>query len=309
MNSTYDPQKENLYSSLYETLGERIISAFDRKNIEELMLNPDGKLFVKYADGHCVHEDTLSNARSEIIVRTVANLNDRDIDINAPIVECELERFNARFSALMPPLSKGTCFCIRVLKALNLSFDELVLCSFITDRHAEIIDTLIKKRMNCLICGQTGCGKTSFINSMLNRIGSLDPDCRIICIEDTPELKLNIDNSVSLFTSKNTSMSDLLRTSLRLSPDRIVIGEVRSTEALDMIDAFSTGHKGGVASIHAVSGQIKAFNLQTSLCSKERDRRANCSIFRCNHCFGEIPDSSCGKHCFYKGVQQYRLCA
>ena len=72
MNSTYELQKENLYSSLYETLGDRIISAFDRKNIEELMLNPDGKLFVKYADGNCVHEDTLSKARSEIIVRTVA---------------------------------------------------------------------------------------------------------------------------------------------------------------------------------------------------------------------------------------------
>ena len=253
MNSTYDLHKENLYSSLYETLGERIISSFDKKNIEELMLNPDGRLFVKYADGHCAHEDTLSEARSEIVVRTVASINNMDIDIKAPIVECELERFNARFSALMPPLSKGTCFCIRVLKALNLSFDELVSCNFITERHAEIIDSLIKKRMNCLICGQTGCGKTSFINSILNRIALLDPACRIICIEDTPELKLSIDNSVSLFTSKNISMSALLRTSLRLSPDRIVIGEVRSAEALDMIDAFSTGHKGGVASIHAGS--------------------------------------------------------
>ncbi len=253
MNKDHMRITENLYSSLYESLGESIVSSLDSGYVEELMLNPDGRLFVKYTDGCLVHEDTFTKARAEIVVRTIASLNERDIDEASPMLECELDRFSARFSALMPPLSRGTCFNLRVLKALNLSFEELLSGGFMSEKQARVITSFIERRMNFLICGQTGCGKTSFINSILNRIAKVDPDCRIICIEDTPELKLSADNCVNLFTSRQISMSDLLRASLRLSPDRIVVGEVRSIEALDMIDAFSTGHKGGVASIHAGS--------------------------------------------------------
>lgn len=253
MNKDHMRITENLYSSLYECLGERFVSALDSGEVEELMLNPDGRLFVKYTDGHVVQEDNFSKARAEIVVRTVASLYERDIDESSPMLECELERFSARFSALMPPLSRGTCFSLRVLKALNLSFEELLSSGFMNESQLRAINSLIERRMNFLICGQTGCGKTSFINSILNRIAIFDPSCRIICIEDTPELKLSADNCVNLFTCNRTSMSDLLRASLRLSPDRIVVGEIRSIEALDMIDAFSTGHKGGVASIHAGS--------------------------------------------------------
>ncbi len=253
MNTDHTRIKENLYRSLYEGLGESVVSALDSGLVEELMLNPDGRFFVKYTDGTIVQEDNFTKARAEIVVRTIASLNDREIDEEAPMLECELERFSARFSALMPPLSRGASFTLRVLKALNLSFDELLLSGFIKDSQARAINSLIEKRKNFLICGQTGCGKTSFINSILNRITKLDPACRIICIEDTPELKLSADNCVNLFTCTKTSMSDLVRASLRFSPDRIVVGEIRSIEALDMIDAFSTGHKGGVASIHAGS--------------------------------------------------------
>lgn len=253
MDSDHKSISENLYASLYETLGEKLMHSFVSADIEEMMLNPDGRLFIRYTDGHCVHEDTFSEARAQIVVRTIASLNDKDIDVTSPIIECEIERLNARFSALMPPLSKGTCFCLRVLKALNLSFDELLLSGFINESQSQLLLELIQERRNILICGQTGCGKTSFINSILNKITVLDPACRIICIEDTPELKLSADNTVSLFASEKTSMSELVKASLRLSPDRIVIGEVRSIEALDMVDAFSTGHKGGVASLHAGS--------------------------------------------------------
>ncbi len=253
MNSSLNPITESLYSTLYEMLGERLLAEFESRCIEELMCNPDGRVFIRYQKGEMVEVTSFSEECSQIIVRTVASLNEKDIDPKKPLIEGEISRLNARFSAVLPPLSKGTCFCIRVLKALNLSFEELFESGFMTVKQSEILQYLIESRLNFLICGQTGCGKTSFINSILNKITELEPFSRIVCIEDTPELKLNAANCVNLFASRTTSMSELLKASLRLSPDRIIVGEVRSSEALDMIDAFSTGHKGGFASMHAGS--------------------------------------------------------
>ena len=236
---------------LKETLGERLINLLIQSQVDEIMVNPDGVMFIRYASGTTAVEPGFSEMKTQIIARTIATLNHRDIDPLNPVIDGEIEFIKARFSAVLPPLSRGACFCIRSLHALNLSFEELIACGFLTGKMATVLEDLLKQRLNILICGQTGSGKTSFINSMLCRLSDLEPESRIISIEDTPELKLTSKNHVSLYTSEKTSMSDLVRATLRLSPDRIIIGEVRSVEALDMIDAMATGHSGCLASLHA----------------------------------------------------------
>ena len=240
-----------IVSSLSSALGDEIINALIENSVDEIMLNPDGRMYIRYADGSFYCQGKFDEYKAHIIVRTIATLNKKDIDISSPIIEGEIDFLNARFSALLPPLTKAPCFCMRSLHALNLPYSKLLEQGFITSAQSEAIIGLLKQKSNILICGQTGCGKTSFINSLLGEISAMTPSCRIVCIEDTPELKPWGDNVVNLYTSGKTTMSDLLKASLRLSPDRIVIGEGRSVEALDMVDALSTGHSGGLASLHA----------------------------------------------------------
>ena len=117
----------------------------------------------------------------------------------------------------------------------------------------QLLRYALKHHVSILISGATGSGKTTLLNSLLNEIALLQPQERLIAIEDTPELKIQVANHLNLYTNATTDMSTLLRSALRLRPDRIIVGEVRGAEALDMIDALSTGHRGGLATIHAGS--------------------------------------------------------
>lgn len=239
--------------TLSELLSDELVGSLIEGAVDEIMLNPDSALYVRYSDGENVKYCDISPSKAQILIRTVASMSKIDINVNCPIVETEISCINARFSALLPPLCKYPCFCLRSLHALSLNFEHLVSQNFISKEQLTILDSLIKERKNILVCGQTGCGKTSFINSMLKRIALFEPFSRIVCIEDTPELKIENDNAVNLVSGPNTSISTLVKATLRLSPDRIVVGEVRAEEALDLIDALSTGHSGGLASIHAGS--------------------------------------------------------
>lgn len=253
MNTIDSFDKQRITETLKLSLGDNLVNALMSHQVDELMLNPDGKLFVLFKAGNSEIIDNFDDNRAQIIVRTVASLNLKDIPQDSPIIDGKIDFLKARFSAILPPLSKATCFCIRSLHALNLPFEDLIQASFLSEPQAKTLENLLIEKKNILVCGKTGCGKTSFINSILNKITKIDENSRIISIEDTPELELKSTNAVNLYTSKLTSMSDLVKATLRLSPDRIVIGEVRSIEALDMIDALSTGHSGGLASIHAGS--------------------------------------------------------
>ena len=241
----------SLISIISKLLGDELCSLLLEGKLDEVMLNPNGFLFVTAIGGKNSFYGTVDSSKATIAIRQLSNFSGKTIDEKSPIVECELSKLNIRFEAILPPLVKGPVFCMRSMHALNLDFRDLVASNFIKESQIELFDSFIKEKKNILICGMTGTGKTSFINSFLKRICALDTDSRITTIEDTPELKLEAENSVSLFTNETTSISNLVKASLRLSPMRIVIGEVRSVEALDMIDALTTGHSGCLASIHA----------------------------------------------------------
>ncbi|MGN1281965.1 MAG: ATPase, T2SS/T4P/T4SS family [Succinivibrio sp.] len=253
MHSTDLTSFEKTIRLLSGYLSNDLVSSLVEGHVDEIMLNPDSSVFVRYSDGQSLLHSSIDEGSAQIVIRQIASLNHSDINEFSPIIECEIADLNARFSAVLPPLCRSPIFCLRSLHALSLSLDDLLASSFITKEQSEQINRILKTRQNIVICGPTGCGKTSFINSLLKRISVLEPESRIICIEDTPELKVDNSNCVSLVSNPDTSLSSLLKATLRLSPDRIVVGEVRSEEALDLVDALSTGHCGSLSSVHAGS--------------------------------------------------------
>lgn len=234
-------------------LSDDLVGSLVEGHVDEILLNPDSSLFVRYNDGQSVLHSSLDEGTAQIVIRQIASMMHFDINEFSPIIECEIAALNSRFSAVLPPLCKSPIFCLRSLHALSLSLDDLKASGFISNEMSEEINQILKTHQNIIVCGPTGCGKTSFINSLLKRIALYEPQCRIVCIEDTPELKIENSNSVSLVSNQDTSISSLLKATLRLSPDRIVVGEVRAEESLDLIDALSTGHSGSLSSVHAGS--------------------------------------------------------
>lgn len=244
-------QSQRIRQSLYTLLGKELINSILEKRTEELMLNPDGRMFVKCSHGILEQVGCIDPYKASTIIRTIASLNSMEINLNCPVIDSEIDFLKVRFSAVLPPLVKAPVFCIRSFNALSISFEELKNEDFISEQLYTALKKLILQKKNILICGQTACGKTTFLNSLINLVLINDSQTRIVSIEDTPELKLSGCNCVNLYTTRDVDMSYLVKTSLRLSPDRIVVGEIRSKEALDMLDALSTGHDGAMCSMHA----------------------------------------------------------
>lgn len=249
-NKTYKNQDEK---RLYLALGPSISEALVDPHVTEIMLNPDGRLFFDiHIEGMC-EAGFMDATTAQTLIMTIAGLVDYEIKRHSPIISTEIPYDRSRFEGLLPPLVKAPCFCIRKHNALSLSLDELTLTGMMKTYERELLDEALATHQNLLICGGTGCGKTTLINALLDEIGTLAPYERIICIEDTRELQLKLKNTLSLLANEQVSISTLLRSTLRLRPDRIIIGEVRGAEALDLLDTLCSGHQGGIASLHAGS--------------------------------------------------------
>lgn len=264
------------YHSLLRTLGAPLQQALIDPDINEIMLNCDGSLFVEHNSKGMQSLGALSSAQGKSIIRTLASLTDKEIDPLHPIISLEIPYNGARFEGLLPPLVRNPIFSIRRHHSLKLSLLELCQSKMITTRQKQLLEQAIHEHWSILVSGATGSGKTTLVNALLNEIEEQNPLERIITIEDTPELTLKAPNHSCLYTNEHTSMSDLVRSSLRLRPDRIVVGEVRGPEALDLIDALSTGHSGGLCTIHAGTPQ-QALERLNLLISRHRAKPPNIS--------------------------------
>lgn len=240
-------------SSLYGSLGERIRAALEDRSVCEIMLNPDGRLFVEYACGEIRDEGRVGEHEAESVVRSLATILSRSLDLSSPILSGELPPSGSRFEGLLPPLAERACFAIRKHRALNLNLDDLIGSGMLTAAQGAALREAIVTRRSLIIMGQTGTGKTTLLNALLNELALLCPAERLVSIEDTRELQLGCANHLSLRCTAQADHSVLIRSALRLRPDRIILGEVRGREALDLIDAFATGHEGSMATLHAGS--------------------------------------------------------
>ena len=238
---------------LRTALGPAIAGYLDDASIAEVMLNPDGRLWIDRLAGGL--EDTgrrVSSADAERIVRLVAHHVGLEVHAGAPRVSAELPETGERFEGLLPPVVIAPCFAIRRPAVAVFTLDKYVAADIMSAGQAELLKIAVHERKNILVGGGTSTGKTTLVNALLAEIAKTDD--RVVLIEDTRELQCAAPNLVALRTKDGAaSLSDLVRSSLRLRPDRIPIGEVRGAEALDLLKAWGTGHPGGVGTIHAGS--------------------------------------------------------
>lgn len=252
---------------LRTALGSRIAAALADPVVIEIMVNPDGCLRLdRLGEGIVDTGHTLDPASIERIIRLVASHVRMEAHEHNPIVSAELPPqgeglAGERFEGLLPPVSRAPCFAIRKPAAKVFTLGDYVSEQILTPIRAEILRKALATRRNLLIAGGTSSGKTTLANALLAEIAGQGE--RVVLIEDTRELQCTAPDCVALRTKPGVvSLSDLVRSTLRLRPDRIIVGEVRGAEALDLLKAWNTGHPGGIATVHANSAHAALYRLE-----------------------------------------------
>ena len=239
---------------LRTALGPAVAGFLEDPSVVEVMLNPDGRLWVdRLTSGLADTGERLSPADGERIVRLVAHHVGAEVHQRSPRVSAELPETGERFEGLLPPVVAAPAFAIRKQAVAVFTLDDYVASAIMTAEQAVVLRQAIASRANILVAGGTSTGKTTLTNALLAEVAQGSD--RIVIIEDTRELQCAAPNLVAMRTKEGVAtLSDLVRSSLRLRPDRIPIGEVRGVEALDLLKAWGTGHPGGIGTIHAGSG-------------------------------------------------------
>lgn len=238
---------------LRTALGPAIARLLDDPAIVEVMLNPDGRLWADRLSGGLMDTgETVSASDGERIVRLVAHHVGAEVHAGAPRVSAELPETGERFEGLLPPVVAAPTFAIRKPAVAVFTLTDYVATGIMSSPRANALRSAVAARKNILVAGGTSSGKTTLTNALLAEVAKTSD--RVVLIEDTRELQCKAPNLVALRTKDGVvSLSDLVRSSLRLRPDRIPIGEVRGAEALDLLKAWGTGHPGGIGTIHAGS--------------------------------------------------------
>jgi type IV secretion system protein VirB11 len=240
-----------LVRKLQEALGDHLCVALDDATVVEIMLNPDGKLFIERLGHGVAPAGEMSSAAAEMVIGTVAHALQSEVDTEQPIISGELPIGGHRFEGLLPPVVAKPAFTIRRRASRLIPLDEYVRSGVMTEYQASTIRSAISSRLNIILSGGTGSGKTTLANAVIDEIVKSAPEDRLVILEDTAEIQCAAQNAVLLHTSDTVDMARLLKSTMRLRPDRIVVGEVRDGAALTLLKAWNTGHPGGVATIHS----------------------------------------------------------
>lgn len=254
-----------------------ITELLEDDSITEIMVNGPDEIYVEI-DGKIIKDDTISFINDDHIIRTIQRIVQplgRTIDTANPMVDARLKD-GSRLNAIIPPLSlKGPVLTIRKFSKNLDSIDDLLRKGTLTTHMAMFLEASVKAKLNILICGGTGTGKTSLLNILSSFIENHE---RIITIEDAAELRLHQDHVISLETrlinyegAGEITIRDLVRNSLRMRPDRIIVGEVRGKEAFDMMQAMNTGHDGSLTTLHANSPEDALNRLETMILMNDMD--------------------------------------
>ena len=264
-------ERERLAGRILSEMGRVTAEALLDPDTVELMLNSDGKVWVEKQGRKAEHIADMSHVDAITLFNTIADSLGEVVNSKSPILEGKLIVNGGRFEGCIPPIVDAPIFAIRNKARKVYTLDEYVLDGTLTERQVEALREGIRRNRNILVVGSTGSGKTTLTNAILAEIGIMHPDDRLVTMEDTPELQVSVQNHVSLYTSINASMRDLLKATMRLRPDKIVVGETRGAEALDLLKAWNTGHSGGVSTVHANSALAGLTRLE-ELCAEATER-------------------------------------
>lgn len=235
------------------------------KNIFEVYANPDGKVWAdKLGQGRTYTGIVLPVAERRQIILNVAALTNQLVKNDRPVIDADIPANRVfpkcRFEGNLPDVVSDPTFNIRKHPEKIFTLDDYLANSTISDVQYSFLKEAIKKKLNIIAAGGTKSGKTTFLNALLAEIAKTDD--RVILIEDTPELQCAAKDFVAMRATRTFDMSDCLRQVLRMTPDRIVVGEVRSGEALALLDAWSTGHSGGCSTVHSNSARDTLLRLE-----------------------------------------------
>jgi P-type conjugative transfer ATPase TrbB len=261
-----DLSRDRRRAMLRTAMGPEIVAALAEPRVIEVMVNPDGVLRVDMlGEGRKDTNVRIEPAQVERIIRLVASHARSEVHGDKPIVSAELpphgESAGERFEGVLPPVSTGPCFSIRKPAARIYTLLDYVTRGIMSAEAARLLSLAVVERKNILVVGGTSSGKTTLANALLAEVAHLDE--RVIVIEDTRELQCAAPDVVALRTRAGAvTMADLVRSTLRLRPDRIIVGEVRGGEALDMLKAWNTGHPGGIATVHANSALSALYRIE-----------------------------------------------
>lgn len=266
--------------AIAQKLGKEIMAYLDSGEVSEIMLNPDGAVWVdSFKDGMFKTDIEVDQNAIENMVKTIAHDEKRIVTSQRPHLQANLPFNNERFQAMLPPIVENVTFSIRtpasrifkldeyftdnpaiakkrqekqaLKKSMADDYERMIADGLSFEKLGDFFRLLMRLRKNIFVVGATGSGKTTFLNAILDSEYVKNDRCYVM--QDTPELQLSAPNKVMCRWDDYTSAEDLLKIALRMRPDRALIGEVRGAECLDLLSVWNTGHSGGVASAHANS--------------------------------------------------------
>jgi type IV secretion system protein TrbB len=260
--------RSRLIEGLRKCLGTQIADLLADDRVVEIMANPDGTLWLdrvgsQHEQGGRCCVGTIPPQQVESVIRFIATSMGQTATSDNPSVAGTLPETGERFQGLLPPIVEKPTFTIRKRPKSIFTLDDYVARGVLTEQGAQVLRDAIADRKNILVAGGTGSGKTTLVNALLAEPAFAND--RVVIIEDTRELQCSAKDCVPLLTKPTdprVTMTDLLRHTLRLRPDRIVIGEVRGPEALALLKAWNTGHPGGIGTIHANSAEDALYRLE-----------------------------------------------
>ena len=254
--------RERRRGMLRTAMGAAIARALDDPDVVEVLVNPDGHLWVdRHSSGRADAGVALTPQEAERIIRLVASHVRAEANARSPVVSAELPETGERFEGLLPPVALAPCFAIRKPAGKIFHLTDYVSAEILTPFQASALAGAVEELRNIVIAGGTGSGKTTLANALLSEVARLEQ--RVVIIEDTRELKCAARDAVTLRTKPGVAtLAELVRSTMRLRPDRIIVGEVRGAEALDMLKAWNTGHPGGITTVHANSPRGALYRLE-----------------------------------------------
>ena len=243
-------------SALRRVLGPNVLEALDDPTVVEVLANPDGKLWVDRIGVGMTQAGVIKVEDAEAIIRLVAHHMGETADRTRPSLSGTLPGTGERFQGALPPIVPAACFSVRKPPRVVFGLDDYVNKRSITKEQCDAMRACIASKQNVLISGGTGTGKTTLANAVLAEPAFVKD--RVLILEDTRELQCSSQNQVRMLTKKDNpevTLTQLVRESLRMRPDRIIVGEIRGGEALDLVQALNTGHAGSVSTVHANSAR------------------------------------------------------
>ncbi|MFZ3287963.1 MAG: P-type conjugative transfer ATPase TrbB [Telluria sp.] len=254
---------------LERDMGPLMLAALHDPKTVEILLNADGRLWQERLGEPMKCIGTLRPAQGEAIIRTVASCLGKTVTATMPIVEGELLLDGSRFAGQLPPIVAAPTFAIRKKAIAIFTLEQYLEGGIMSGKHYDAIKAAVRNHRNILVSGGTGSGKTTLVNAIINEMVLCNPIERVCIIEDTGEIQCSAENYVQYHTTLEVPMTALLKVILRMRPDRILVGEVRGAEALDLLDAWNTGHEGGAATLHANTPHTALTRLKSLISRNE----------------------------------------